>query len=1254
MKKGVFGLVIIVLIFASVGYFYLFEKEVQSSPRISERGGEILTYSDRRIMQGEQRADVFPYSQYAEEQPSFQTIGQQNVLTDKGIEESEFDGYIIGGKEESVVEVHNKNKLSRSLQEVLSVQKQKIQAEQNSLKQTLSQLNPNIKVKREFSKVINAIVVSDLTGEEVNALRSEGYKVSPNYQFEATLMDSVPLINADDVWKLDKDGELCVDIEPTPKPITANAIKGIGVPVDGSKKPVGQFESEVKECLTGEDVTVAIIDTGIDYTHSDFGSCTTFQDCPKFVGGYDFYDNDSDPMDEKGHGTHVAATVAGNGALKGVAPDAKLGNYRVCSPSGSCPVDDIIAAIEDAIDPNHDGNFEDRYDIISISLGGSGTPDDSSSQAVDNANDVGSLVVIAAGNFWGGAEYGDLDCDGCARKAFTAGATDKQDNIADFSGKGPVFYNGELIIKPDIVAPGVSICAADAYPNYPADCFDDEHLTLRGTSMATPHISGVAALVKQARSDWGPEEIKSALSQTTQNIQEDVYTQGSGRVDASGFLELEAIVRPHILNLGLIAVEDIQPHNFDFDMVNINPSSSVGIKIHAITGKNIQTQEGFSFDSTINQFCLQGGEENKQFSIDFSGLSPGYYSGSMEVEVFDDCDFEGGYSQTIHVPVGFVKLYKLNVTFVGTPQSSSYYLSHSNDVVLINGNGDVVKYSFDESGLQNNYDYVIYSVDKEVDVLCSMIENYYYPADDKLNVNYFISHLDLSVINSITFNETNAVHVQQNIVQTANSKDLKFYGFMTELLQKNDYWSDILYYFYPTTGPFDYVEFGIDATNTQNLFNDDYMIYFSPHGRDSGTDFETTQNYMILPFSVDYPFTDFDKIIGPGDLKNISLRIPDSLTSDFNNNFYFGVNSYTPLNYWSDADAHKINLPRNGVFYYLDNCDECYYHYKTVVDDDPSGNNVRIWTNYFDGTAKYIPETTEDKPSFVSFFEEPMNLVLSTDHCIEYEPGVFRFCNEAVLKGYLKDKFDAKVHITTEGTSGNLMIKTPSGNDYSIFSDDLEVLDFGRFGSWIINCDNYWYSSPDILENSVFCQEGNYTINWTIDDMIEGRELFLNAIVNYDEDNGFTVVQMDNGQPCPPNWQYFPQIDKCVFNGYGMNKTFWEAVTYCIVISGGEGWLPEASELEPICDDFNLRPGEVCEGYPGSYYDCAGFVRIAGRKLWHDTGFHFLNPHPVCDEVVYDFCGTQTVNASNCQLEELSISDNNKDYGLVCLKEPEF
>ncbi|MBU0760627.1 MAG: hypothetical protein KJ600_03445 [Nanoarchaeota archaeon] len=152
----------------------------------------------------------------------------------------------------------------------------------------------------------------------------------------------------------------------------------------------------------------------------------------------------------------------------------------------------------------------------------------------------------------------------------------------------------------------------------------------------------------------------------------------------------------------------------------------------------------------------------------------------------------------------------------------------------------------------------------------------------------------------------------------------------------------------------------------------------------------------------------------------------------------------------------------------------------------------------------------------------------------------------------------------------------------------------------------------------------------------------------YQEDGHYPSLHKIESSPkiCPLNWQYFPQIDKCVFNGYEMNLTYGQAVSYC---ESEDGWLANSLELNSVCDSFHLRPGEVCEGYPGHYYGCIGFVRVTEHKLWHDTGFHFV--HPVCDEVVYDSCGTQAMNGSNCQLQEFLVSDDD-DYGFVCLKEP--
>ncbi len=247
-------------------------------------------------------------------------------------------------------------------------------------------------------------------------------------------------------------------------------------------------------------------------------------------------------MDDHGHGTHVASIAAGKDVLNGVAPDAKIVAYKVCSANGNCPESMIIAAIERAVDPNQDGNFDDAVDVISISLGSDGTPDDPDSLAVDAAVDAGVFVTVSAGNLGSASET--ITCPACARKAVSvaawcnpnlviAGLAYCTSPIATFSSRGPVIWNGETLDKPEISAPGARICAAqldDSYvPMY--TCPEDQYVYDSGTSMAAPHVAGAAALIKQAHPNWSPLKIKDAILETAVDQNMDKYAQGAGLID---------------------------------------------------------------------------------------------------------------------------------------------------------------------------------------------------------------------------------------------------------------------------------------------------------------------------------------------------------------------------------------------------------------------------------------------------------------------------------------------------------------------------------------------------------------------------------------------------------------------------------------------------------------------------------------------------------------------------------------------------
>lgn len=267
------------------------------------------------------------------------------------------------------------------------------------------------------------------------------------------------------------------------------------------------------EGYDGKGTKVAVLDTGIDPTHPDVKD--RILESKSFVPG-------EEVLDKNGHGTHVASTIAGSGAAsdgvnKGVAPGADLIIGKVLSNGGSGEDSGIIAAMEWA--------KAEGADVVSMSLGSS-IPDDGTdpmSQAVDALSaDGGPLFVIAAGNAYGA---GTIGSPGSAEKALTVAAVDKQDARADFSSMGPLTRSYGL--KPDLSAPGVDINAAasQAVPG-----ISGMYQQMSGTSMATPHVAGAAAILKQRHPDWSGQRIKDALMTSSKRLPDYTpYEQGTGR-----------------------------------------------------------------------------------------------------------------------------------------------------------------------------------------------------------------------------------------------------------------------------------------------------------------------------------------------------------------------------------------------------------------------------------------------------------------------------------------------------------------------------------------------------------------------------------------------------------------------------------------------------------------------------------------------------------------------------------------------------
>ncbi|MBE0685861.1 MAG: S8 family serine peptidase [Anaerolineaceae bacterium] len=546
-------------------------------------------------------------------------------------------------------------------------------------------------VMGQYTKTINGFMAK-VPARELNTIRSmPGVKsVSRAPEHELTLSNSVPLINADDVWDM---------------------------------LPVG---------FKGTGITIAVIDTGIDYTHAMLGGSgnpsqyaandptriegSTFPTA-KVIGGWDFagtnYDAgsddpalytpvpDPDPLDENGHGTHVASTAAGidAGFGSGVAPEAFLYALKVFGADGSTNL--AMDAIEWAMDPNGDGSINDHVDVINMSLGSSFGPNDVNDPeliVVEAASQAGVFVVASAGNSGNNSyivgapsvsdsalsvaasstgfstspyiEYNEdqkipytvsynpfettitaemvdvstieeiatplgefCDIAGIAPGALegkialikrgtcsfyvkinnaeelgavaaiiynnttgiismdTTGSTlpagsilqsdgtllkgltplvvsvgpdsnvtsfvspDPPDTIGSFSSRGPRGFDSKL--KPEISAPGVAIFAAMMGSG-------DQGVSYNGTSMAAPHVTGVAALLKQAHPNWTNEQIKASMMNTAVDLADivsaQVPRQGAGRVDAYAAVNtpVVAVGDPKLVSLswGVIELED--------------------------------------------------------------------------------------------------------------------------------------------------------------------------------------------------------------------------------------------------------------------------------------------------------------------------------------------------------------------------------------------------------------------------------------------------------------------------------------------------------------------------------------------------------------------------------------------------------------------------------------------------------------------------------------------------------------------------
>jgi subtilisin family serine protease len=412
---------------------------------------------------------------------------------------------------------------------------------QRALQTTIQARIPAARIHWHYGVVLNGIAVALPAGQLAALRRIPGATVWPSVTYHALLNRTPQLIGATTIWG----------------PTLATA---------------------------GEGVKIGIIDDGVDQTHTFFSPAgftypvgfpkgNTQYTTPKVIvakafapvrPAWKYADTPFDPQNSE-HATNVAGIAAGDhdtaasipsGRVRasGIAPSAYLGNYKVLTvPTADFGLDgnspEIAKGIEEAV--------KDGMDVINLSLG---EPEieptrDIVVQAINSAADAGVVPVIAAGNDFGEAGKGSVGSPGTAAKAITVAASTEGDNgpadvIAGFSSSGPTPIS--LQMKPDVTAPGVDILSS-----LPGNQWSDHDWS--GTSMASPHVAGAAALLKQRHPSWTVVQIKSAIESTGDPVHPvgsstelTPLREGGGRIDVVRADNPLVFTEPTGLSFGLV------------------------------------------------------------------------------------------------------------------------------------------------------------------------------------------------------------------------------------------------------------------------------------------------------------------------------------------------------------------------------------------------------------------------------------------------------------------------------------------------------------------------------------------------------------------------------------------------------------------------------------------------------------------------------------------------------------------------------
>lgn len=437
----------------------------------------------------------------------------------------------------------------------------KFQLKSDKQIKTLSQvLGKEKKVKQDYGEL--STITLDVTLQEEADLIAQlpQVKIQPVGKKELLLAQSVPLINATEVWKIQQ--RL-------------------------------QTNQTILENLTGIGQSVCIIDTGINASHADFTGKLIVQKCyctahPGFGRNSDCCPGgtgqESNASDDHGHGTHVSGIAAANGVVKGVAPQANIISVKAFDSTGNAFDDDILNAIQYCTNQSATYNIS----VISMSLGGGSyattCPSDPLASGIYAALAKNISVVVASGN--SGSSV-NIASPACVPGVTRVGATTKADALASFSDTNSLV---------SIVAPGVSILSTWKDGNY---------AQLQGTSMATPHVSGSILLLRQLYTNFNiarnTTQIETLLNSTSKQIYDAGRARNFSRIDIFSALANISLSNISYINQTQTDAQNISQSWFTINVTTYNLlANTMNVSIYNSTTQLIWKQNTTNYTISLN------------------------------------------------------------------------------------------------------------------------------------------------------------------------------------------------------------------------------------------------------------------------------------------------------------------------------------------------------------------------------------------------------------------------------------------------------------------------------------------------------------------------------------------------------------------------------------------------------------------------------------------------------------------------------